>query len=166
MRRCSTFALRDFWRSKASLKSKTRIVVRNTFSDACGTTISHNAPDDQTDQVALSHKDELSLIEFKEKADARKIVPELIRIDELRFLLKSDVYLESRIKELQKNFGTLRKEEGWVTISVVFDKPAAERLEIPASEIIRSSKNVICYLLKEVHLPASLRILYDHYILH
>ncbi len=150
---------------QASLKTQTPIVARNTFSAASGTTIFHNAPADQSDQVALAHRDEMTLIEFEAKTDAQKIVPEMIRVDECRFVLKKDVYLESRIKELQNKFGLLRKEDNWATISVVFDKPAPENKEIPENEIIHSSQNVICYLLKEYLLSTSLRTLYKHYIL-
>ena len=150
---------------QASLITKTPIVARNTFSAASGTTIFHNAPADQSDQVALAHRDEMTLIEFEAKTDAQKIVPEMIRVDECRFVLKKDVYLESRIKELQNKFGLLRTEDNWATISVVFDKPAPENKEIPENEIIHSSQNVICYLLKEDLLSTSLRTLYEHYIL-
>ena len=149
---------------KASLKTKTEIVVRNTFNEQSGTIIFHNAPDQQSDQVALAHRDELCLIEFDKKTDALKTVPELIRLDDQKFLLKNDVYLNSRIKELQKNFGTLKKDQDWATISVVFDKPVPEIIDIQDAEIIRSSKNAICYLLKEVDLSASMRTLYDHYV--
>ena len=149
----------------ASLKTQTPIVARNTFSAASGTTIFHNAPDDHSDQVALAHRDEMTLIEFEAKTDAQKIVPEMIRVDECRFVLKKDVYQESRIKELQNKFGALRTEDNWATISVVFDKPAPENKEIPGNEIIHSSENVICYLLKEDLLSTSLRTLYEHYIL-
>ncbi|MCH2287279.1 MAG: aspartate kinase [SAR324 cluster bacterium] len=150
---------------QASLKTQTSIVARNTFSAASGTTIFHNAPADQSDQVALAHRDEMTLIEFEAKTDAQKIVPEMIRVDECRFVLKKDVYQESRIKELQNKFGALRTEDNWATISVVFDKPAPENKEIPGNEIIHSSENVICYLLKEDLLSTSLRTLYEHYIL-
>ena len=150
---------------QASLKTQTPIVARNTFSAASGTTIFHNAPADQSDQVALAHRDEMTLIEFEAKTDAQKIVPEMISVDESRFVLKKDVYQESRIKELQNKFGALRTEDNWATISVVFDKPAPENKEIPGNEIIHSSENVICYLLKEDLLSTSLRTLYEHYIL-
>jgi len=149
---------------KASLKTKTEIVVRNTFNEKSGTIIFHNAPDQQSDQVALAHRDELALIEFDKKTDALKTVPELIQLDDQKFLLKNDVYLKSRIKELQKNFGTLKKDQDWATISVVFDKPVPEIKDIQDAEIMQSSKNTICYLLKEVDLSASMRTLYDHYV--
>ena len=89
----------------------------------------------------------------------------MIRIDENRFLLKNDVYLENILKLLRKTSATLQKEEGWVTVSVVFDKNAAKSKILLNAEIIPSSDNVICYLLKEEHLSASLQILFDHYIL-
>ena len=149
---------------KASLKTKTDIVVRNTFNEKSGTIIFHNAPDQQSDQVALAHRDELALIEFDKKTDALKTVPELIQLDDQKFLLKNDVYLKSRIKELQKNFGTLKKDQDWATISVVFDKPVPEIKDIQDAEIMQSSKNTICYLLKEVDLSASMRTLYNHYV--
>jgi len=149
---------------KASMKTKTEIVVRNTFNEQSGTIIFHNAPDQQSDQVALAQRDELCLIEFVKIADALKTVPELIQLDDQKFLLKNDVYLNSRIKELQKDFGTLKKDQDWATISVVFDKPVPEIKDIQDAEIIHTSKNAICYLLKEVDLSASMRALYDHYV--
>jgi len=149
---------------KASLKTKTDIVVRNTFNEKSGTIIFHNAPDQQSDQVALAHRDELALIEFDKKTDALKTVPELIQFDDQKFLLKNDVYFKSRIRELQKNFGTVKKDQDWATISVVFDKPVPEIKDIQDAEIMQSSKNTICYLLKEVDLSASMRTLYDNYV--
>jgi len=149
---------------KASLKTNTEIVVRNTFNEKNGTIIFHNAPDQESNQVALVHRDELALIEFDKKTDALKTVPELIQLDDQKFLLKNDVYLKSRIKELQKNFGTLKKDQDWATISVVFDKPVPEIKDIQDAEIMQYSKNTICYLLKEVDLSASMRTLYDHYV--
>ncbi len=149
---------------KASLKTKTKIVVRNTFNEQSGTIIFHNTPDQQSDQVALAHRDELFLIEFDKKTDALKTIQELIRLDDQKFLLKNDVYFKSRIKALQKNCGTLKKEQDWATISVVFDKPVPEIKDIQDAEIMQSSKNTICYLLKEVDLSASMRTLYDHYV--
>ena len=88
----------------------------------------------------------------------------MIRVDEYRFVLKNDVYLGIRVKELQNKYGALRKKNGWATISVVFDKSAPESISPLETEIIPSSKNVICYLLKEDYLTSSLRILYGHYI--
>ena len=149
---------------KASLKTKTEIVVRNTFNEQSGTIIFHNAPDQQSDQVALAHRDELALIEFDKKTDALKTVPELIQLDDQKFLLKNDVYFKSRIKELLKNFGTVKKDQDWATISVVFDKPVPEIKDIQDAKIIQSSKNAICYLLKEVDLSVTMRTLYNHYV--
>ena len=149
---------------KASLQTKTPIIARNTFSNASGTTIFHGSPDEESNQVTLAHRDEMCLIEFESKTDAQKSVPEMITIDERRFVLKNDVYLENRIKELQNKLGALRKENGWATISVVFDKPASESMNLPDTEIIPSGKNVICYLLKEDLLQSTLRTLYGQYI--
>ena len=149
---------------KASLKTRTKIVVRNTFNEHSGTIILHNTPDQQSDQVALAHRDELFLIEFDKKTDALKTIQELIQLDDQKFLLKNDVYFESRIKELQKNCGKLKKEQDWATISVVFDKPVPKNIHIQDTKIIQSSKQTIRYLLKEVDLSASIRTLYDHYV--
>jgi len=149
---------------KAALQTQTTIVARNTFSNAPGTTIFHGAAAEDSIQVALAHRDEMSLIEFEAETDADKLVPEMIRVDVNRFVLKNDVFLESRVKELQNKCGALRKENGWATISVVFDKSAPESINPPETEIIPSSKNVICYLLKEDFLTSSLRTLYGHYI--
>ncbi|MEZ7823567.1 MAG: aspartate kinase, partial [SAR324 cluster bacterium] len=134
---------------KAALQTQTTIVVRNTFSNAPGTTIFHGTAAEDSIQVALAHRDEMSLLVFEAETDADKLVPEMIRVDEYRFVLKNDVYLEIRVKELQNKYGALRKENGWATISVVFDKSAPESISPPETEIIPSSKNVICYLLKE-----------------
>ncbi len=149
---------------RASMKTKTNIIVRNTFSNKSGTIIFHNAPDQQTDQVALAHRDELTLIEFEKKTDVLKTVPGLIRIDDQRFLIKNDIYLNNRIKELQKNFSKLKKDQEWATISVVFDKPVPEKRNIKDAEIIQNSENTICYLLKQIDLSASIKTLYNHYI--
>ena len=149
---------------KASLQTKTPIIARNTFSNASGTTIFHGSPDEESNQVTLAHRDEMCLIEFESKTDAQKSVPEMIPIDERRFVLKNDVYLENRIKELQNKLGALRKENGCATISVVFDKSASESMNLPDTEIIPSGKNVICYLLKKDLLQSTLRKLYGQYI--
>ena len=149
---------------KASLKTKIDIVVRNTFNEKSGTKIFHNTPDQQSNQVALAHRDELVLIDFNKKSDPLKIVPELIRLNDQRFLLKNDIYLKGRIKELQKNFGTLKKSQDWATISVVFDRPVPEKRDIINAEIVQTRENKICYLLKKVHLSTSIRTLYNHYL--
>ena len=149
---------------KASLKTKTKIIVRNTFNEQSGTIIFHNAPNQQSDQVALAHRDELFLIEFDKKTDAMKTIQGLIRLNDRKFLLKNDIYLKSRIKVLQKKYGTLKKEQNWATISVVFDKPVPEIKNIQDTKIIQPSKNTIRYLLKEVDLSKSIRTLYDHYV--
>ena len=107
----------------------------------------------------------MALITFENSIDVLKSVLEMIRIDEYRFLLKNDVYLENNLKFLRKTSGSLQKEVGWATISVVFDKTTTKSKKVPQAEIIPSSENVICYLLKEEHLSSSLPLLYEHYIL-
>ena len=148
----------------ASLKTKTEIVVRNTFNEQSGTKIFHNVHNHESDQIALAHRDELVLIEFDKKTYALKLIPELIQLDDEKFLLKNDIYIKSRLKDLQKNFGKFKKEYDWATISVVFDKPVTEIKNIQNTKIIKSNNNAICYLLKEDALSASIRALYNHYI--
>ena len=150
---------------KAAWQTQTTIVARNTFSNAPGTTIFHGTGAEDSTQVALAHRDEMSLIEFEVETDADKLVPEMIRVNGNRFLLKNDVYLENNLKLLRKSSATLHKEMGWATISVVFDKSTAKNKNVPNAEIIPSRENVICYLLKEENLSSSLQILYEHYIL-
>jgi aspartate kinase len=150
---------------KASLKTKTPIVARNTFSNAAGTIIFHHESANQSEQVTLAHRENMALIVFENATDAQRLVPEMIPIDERRFLIKNDIYLENSLKLLKTSLGTLKLEEGWSTISVVFDKSAEESINVPQTEIIPSSNNVICYLLKEDRLEVSLQLLYDHYLL-
>ncbi len=150
---------------KASLKTKTPIVARNTFSNAAGTIIFHHESANQSEQVTLAHRENMALIVFENATDAQRLVPEMIPIDEYRFLIKNDIYLENSLKLLKTSLGTLKLEEGWSTISVVFDKSAEESINVPQTEIIPSSNNVICYLLKEDRLEVSLQLLYDHYLL-
>ena len=150
---------------KASLKTKTPIVARNTFSAAAGTTIFHHETDEGSKLVTLAHRENLALISFEECTDPKKIIPEIIMIDEHKFILKNDVYLENNLNLLRKSSPTLHKEVGWATVSVVFDKSTAKNKNVPNAEIIPSSENVICYLLKEENLSSSLQILYEHYIL-
>ena len=150
---------------KASLKTKTPIVARNTFSAAAGTTIFHHETDEESKLVTLAHRENLALISFEECTDPQKIIPEIIRIDEHKFILKNDVYLENNLNILRKSSPTLHKEVGWATVSVVFDKSTAKNKNVPNAEIIPSRENVICYLLKEENLSSSLQILYAHYIL-
>jgi len=150
---------------KASLKTKTPIVARNTFSAAAGTTIFHHETDEGSKLVTLAHRENLALISFEECTDPQKIIPEIIRIDEHKFILKNDVYLENNLNLLRKSSATLHKEVGWATVSVVFDKSTAKNKNVPNAEIIPSRENVICYLVKEENLSSSLQILYAHYIL-
>ena len=148
---------------QASIKSKTTIVLRNTFNKNKGTTIFHDTSKYNISQFALAHRLEMTLIKIKRKTDFKKDFPEMIMIDEKRCLLKNDVYLERKINELKQIYGPISKEKDWATISVIFDKPAKKSTKVPGTEIIPSSENVICYLLKENILAASMRFLFNHY---
>ena len=116
------------------------------------------------DLVTLTHKENMILITLRDLTNIVKKVPEIIRVDEYRFLSKNDVYLEKNLKLLEKYSNILKVEESWATISVVFDNIATKVKKIKEAEIIPSSKNVIRYLLKEEYLDSSLKILLDQYI--
>ena len=149
---------------KESLKTKTTIVARNTFSDTPGTKIFHNEKHVKRDLVTLTHKENMILITIRDFTNIVKKVPEIIRVDEYRFLSKNDVYLEKNLKLLRKYSNILKVEDSWATISVVFENTATKVKKIKEAEIIPSSKNVVRYLLKEEYLDSSLKILFDQYI--
>ena len=70
---------------------------------------------------------------------------------------------KGNLKLAENLYGKIFKENGWATISVVFEKTAKKRISIPSAEIIYFSDNVICYLLKEDNLSVSLRKLFEFY---
>jgi len=148
---------------RASMKNKTTIVVRNTFSNAKGTTIHHSIPPKKNEQVILAHRENMTMLEISSKKNLKTTFPEMILIDKKRCLLKNDIYLESRINELQTLHGKIFIENGWTTISVIFEKKIRESLNIPNTEIISCRENIICYILKENNLSTSLRKLFNHY---
>ena len=51
-----------------------------------------------------------------------------------------------------------------ISLEDIYTKDIEDYEDIQDAEIIQSSKNAICYLLKEVDLSASMRTLYDHYV--
>jgi len=148
---------------QASKKNKTTIVVRNTFTEAKGTMICHDDSKELIDQIVLAHRSDMTMIEVKAKTNLKSFFPEMIFIDEKRFLLKNDIYLKNKIKELQESLGSIKTDNGWATISIVFDKRAIKSISIPGAEKIPASKNVICYLLKQEKLIVSLKLLFEHY---
>ena len=149
---------------RESLKTKTTIVARNTFSDSPGTEIFHNEKHEKRGLVTLTHKENMILITTGDFTNMIKKVPEIIRVDKYRFLSKNDIYLEKNLKLLRKYANISKVEESWATISVVFDDTATKVKKIKEAEIIPSSKNVIRYLLKEEYLDSSLKVLFDQYI--
>ena len=148
---------------RASMKNKTTIVVRNTFSNAKGTTILHSIPPKKNEQVILAHRENMTMLEISSKKNLKTTFPEMILIDKKRCLLKNDIYLESRINELQTLHGKIYIENGWTTISVIFQKKIGESLNMPNTEIISCRENIICYNLKENNLSTSLRKLFNYY---
>jgi len=149
---------------KASIKTKTPIFLRNTFNNSKGTAILHNTSKLKIEKVVLAHRVDMVLVQVIQKKNfISKILPEMILVDQKRCILKNDVYLEDKIKKIQQTCGLIRKEKGWATISVVFDKIAKKSISVQGAEIIPSGENVICYLLKENKLAVSLKHLFNHY---
>ncbi len=148
---------------KTSMKSSTKIILRNTFSNVKGTTIYHGTHHEKNEQVILSHRENMTLIKINSKHFLKKMFPEMILIDKNRGVFENDTYLDSRIKELQNFHGKIKKEHGWATISVVFGKNVFDKALIPNAEIIYTNENLIRYLLKENKLEISLRLLFDYY---
>ena len=129
---------------KASLKTKTPIVARNTFSAAAGTTIFHHETDEGSKLVTLAHRENLALISFEECTDPQKIIPEIIRIDEHKFILKNDVYLENNLNLLRKS--SLSSQQALVTAPNPISHPKglhlAAHLENNARKITAHDKGL------------------------
>ena len=148
---------------KASMKRKTKIILRNTFSNAKGTLIYHKLDKKKIKQIILSHRENMVLIEINSKNNLKKLFPEMIFIDKRRCILKDDVYLDVRIDAIKKMYGEITKKRGWATISLIFDKKEGKNFVFPDAEIIFSSEKIIRYLVNEKKLFATLRLLVNHY---
>ena len=147
---------------KASLKSKTPIIARNTFNDSAGTTIFHDQAADNN-CVTLAHRDEMVLVEFEYAHDAGSHVNGVINIDSKRVILKDDVYFTSRLSRLEESFGFYKVSKGWATVSVVFNSKAPEAMAIDAAEMLETPENVISYLLPETEMRVALNTLHAAY---
>jgi aspartate kinase len=147
---------------KASLKTKTPIVARNTFSDLPGTVIYHDKSLDK-ERVAIAHRESLVLVECEYDHDAESRVDGVVNIDSKRLLLKDDVYLSGKLSQLEGNLGFYKLSRNWATVSVVFNSKAPEASKLDYAELLQSSKNIISYLLKEPRVKETLNFLHAKY---
>jgi aspartate kinase len=147
---------------KASLKTTTPIVVRNTFSDSPGTLIHHDKSLDKK-RVAIAHREGMVLVECEYNHDAKNGVDGVVKIDSRRVLLRDDAYLSGKLSQLEENFGFYKLSRNWATASVVFNSKAPEASELDYAELLDSSENVISYLLKEPRIRETLNFLHSKY---
>jgi aspartate kinase len=147
---------------KASLKTKTPVVVRNTFSDSPGTLIHHDKSLDKK-RVAIAHREGMVLVECEYDHDAKNDVDGVVKIDSRRVLLRDDAYLSGKLSQLEENFGFYKLSRNWATASVVFNFKAPEASELDYAELLDSSKNIISYLLKEPRIRETLNFLHTKY---
>ena len=147
---------------KASLKTTTPIVVRNTFSDSPGTLIHHDKSLDKK-RVAIAHREGMVLVECEYNHDAKNDVDGVVKIDSRRVLLRDDAYLSGKLSQLEENFGFYKLSRNWATASVVFNSKAPEASELDYAELLDSSENIISYLLKEPRIRETLNFLHAKY---
>ncbi len=147
---------------KASLNSKTPIVVRNTFSDLPGTTIYHDKSLDKK-RAAIAHREGMVLVECEYNHEVENQVDGVVSIDSKRLLLNDDVYLSGKLTALEAKLGFYKLSRNWATVSVVFNYKALEPTELDYAELLKSSKNIICYLLKETRVRETLNFLHAKY---
>jgi len=147
---------------KASLKTTTPIVVRNTFSDSPGTLIHHDKSLDKK-RVAIAHREGMVLVECEYNHDAKNDVDGVVKIDSRRVLLRDDAYLSGKLSQLEENFGFYKLSRNWATASVIFNSKAPEASELDYAELLDSSENIISYLLKEPRIRETLNFLHAKY---
>ena len=147
---------------KASLKTKTPIVVRNTFSDSPGTLIHHDKSLDKK-RVAIAHREGMVLVECEYNHDSKNDVDGVVKIDSRRVLLRDDAYLSGKLSQLEENFGFYKLSRNWATASVVFNSKAPKASELDYAELLNSSENIISYLLKEPRIRETLNFLHTKY---
>ncbi|MBC8213884.1 MAG: aspartate kinase [Candidatus Marinimicrobia bacterium] len=146
---------------KASLKTQTPIVARNTFNNTNGTTIYHG--DAKQNTVSIAHRDNLVMVEFENSVEISNI-SDIITINDNKYLIADDVYLEEKLgmmKSLNQNFKTTKQ---WATISVIFGQSKIGFVEIANAKIINSNNKIIRYLLNRTNLTESICKLFNHYI--
>ena len=60
-------------------------------------------------------------------------------------------------------YGKIKKEIGWATISLIFEKKEGKNYIFPDAEIIFSSETIVRYVVEEKKLLNTLRLLVAHY---
>ncbi|MBC8322907.1 MAG: aspartate kinase [Candidatus Marinimicrobia bacterium] len=146
---------------KASLKTQTPIVAKNTFNNSEGTIIYHGDSEENT--VCIAHRENLVLIETEEKVDFSEI-QDIIKANETQYLLEDNVYLEEKIEMLKHINQHFNISKNWASISVIIGHVKSEAIEIPDAILNDSDKKIIRYFLKNKNLTESIGTLFRHYI--
>ena len=148
---------------KASLKTQTPIISKNTFNDSEGTLIHHDKSK-KKEVVAIAHRESMVLIEFALEHKAASHVNGVVNIDSKRLLLNDDVYLSDKLAQLEEKLGFYKLSRHWATISVVFNNKVSKKpAELDYAELLDSPDTIIRYLLKEVKVRETLKFLHGRY---
>ncbi|ANQ67044.1 aspartate kinase [Candidatus Pseudothioglobus singularis] len=148
---------------KASLKTQTPIIAKNTFNDSEGTLIHHDISK-KKEVVAIAHRESMVLIEFALEHKAASHVNGVVNIDSKRLLLNDDVYLSDKLAQLEEKLGFYKLSRHWATISVVFNNKVSKKpAELDYAELLDSPDTIIRYLLKEVKVRETLKFLHGRY---
>ena len=142
---------------KASLKTQTPIISKNTFNDSEGTLIHHDISK-KKEVVAIAHRESMVLIEFALEHKAASHVNGVVNIDSKRLLLNDDVYLSDKLAQLEEKLGFYKLSRHWATISVVSNNQVSKKpAELDYAELLDSPDTIIRYLLKEVKVRETLK---------
>ena len=148
---------------KASLKTQTPIISKNTFNDSEGTLIHHDKSK-KKEVVAIAHRESMVLIEFALEHKAASHVNGVVNIDSKRLLLNDDVYLSDKLAQLEEKLGFYKLSRHWATISVVSNNKVSKKpAELDYAELLDSPDTIIRYLLKEVKVRETLKFLHGRY---
>ena len=148
---------------KASLKTQTPIIAKNTFNESEGTLIHHDISK-KKEVVAIAHRESMVLIEFALEHKAASHVNGVVNIDSKRLLLNDDVYLSDKLAQLEEKLGFYKLSRHWATISVVSNNKVSKKpAELDYAELLDSPDTIIRYLLKEVKVRETLTFLHGRY---
>ena len=148
---------------KASLKTQTPIIAKNTFNESEGTLIHHDISK-KKEVVAIAHRESMVLIEFALEHKAASHVNGVVNIDSKRLLLNDDVYLSDKLAQLEEKLGFYKLSRHWATISVVFNNKVSKKpAELDYAELLHSPDTIIRYLLKEAKVRETLKFLHGRY---
>ena len=148
---------------KASLKTQTPIIAKNTFNDSEGTLIHHDISK-KKEVVAIAHRESMVLIEFALEHKAASHVNGVVNIDSKRLLLNDDVYLSDKLAQLEEKLGFYKLSRHWATISVVSNNKVSKKpAGLDYAELLDSPDTIIRYLLKEVKVRETLKFLHGRY---